>query len=73
MYPDDYRKRVDFSSDEMMFYYPDIHESNFLIDKAGQLYVIDFQDEGFLPESFMSFVPHGATHDKRLAELIYIV
>src|SRR5271154_3787472 len=52
------QQTVDFSSDKLIFYYTDINKSNFLITKTGELCVIDFQDAGFLPESFMSFVLH---------------
>jgi hypothetical protein len=62
-----FKERVDLSSDALTFYYSDIHDSNFLINKAGQIYVIDFQEAGFLPESFMSFVLHGARLDHPLA------
>ena len=49
-----YKKRVDFSSDRMMFYYSDIHGGNFILTEDNQLFVIDFEDAGYLPESFMS-------------------
>ncbi|KIY48815.1 hypothetical protein FISHEDRAFT_14308, partial [Fistulina hepatica ATCC 64428] len=48
-----WKDRVDFSRDRLIFYYSDINDRNFLITKDHELYVIDFQDTGFLPESFM--------------------
>ena len=56
-----FKEKVDFSNEELCFCYSDIWEDNFLITKAGQIYVIDFQDAAFLPMSFMSFVLHKPT------------
>ncbi|KIY47118.1 hypothetical protein FISHEDRAFT_45947 [Fistulina hepatica ATCC 64428] len=53
-----WKDRVSFSRDKLIFYYSDINDCNFLITKDRQLYVIDFQDAGFLPESFMSLTLH---------------
>ena len=53
------KDKVDFSGEEMCLCYSDIYMDNFIITKAGQIYVIDFGDVAFLPKSFMSFVLHG--------------
>jgi serine/threonine protein kinase len=53
-----YPTTVDFSSEELIFYYSDIHPGNFLIDEDDRICVFDFGDAGFLPLSFMSFVLH---------------
>jgi serine/threonine protein kinase len=62
------KHQVDFSNEELCLCYSDITEDNFLITKAGQVYVIDFQDAAFLPTTFMSFVLH--TGMKPLAKTI---
>ncbi|KAF4248158.1 hypothetical protein CNMCM8980_006277 [Aspergillus fumigatiaffinis] len=46
--------KVDFSTEPLLCYYADVHPSNFPIDKHGQLWVIDFDQAGVLPSSFMS-------------------
>jgi serine/threonine protein kinase len=53
------KDEVDFSNEELCLCYSDITVDNFLITKAGQIYVIDFGEAAFLPRSFMSFVLHG--------------
>jgi hypothetical protein len=40
-----------------------VHPSNFPIDKHGQLWVIDFDQAGVLPSSFMSYAI--AAHPKK--------
>ena len=52
--------RVDFSDDKLIFCFPDINDTNFLVTRTGEVCVIDFQDAGFMPESFMSFVLYKA-------------
>ena len=54
------KDQVDFSKEELCLCYSDITGGNFLITKAGQTYVIDFEHAGFLPRSFMSLVLHGS-------------
>ena len=56
-----YKEKVDFSNEKLCLCYSDIWEENFLITKAGQVYVIDFQHAAFLPTSFMNFVFHKPT------------
>lgn len=46
---------MNFSDEPLLCYYADIHHSNFPIDVRGQLWVIDFQQSGVLPASFMNF------------------
>jgi hypothetical protein len=46
---------VDFSNEPLLCYYSDIYRDNFPVDTHGQLWVIDFQETGVLPASFMSF------------------
>lgn len=40
---------------DLCFYYSDLFPGNFMFTAAGNLYVIDFDQAGFLPLSFMSF------------------
>jgi hypothetical protein len=54
---------VDFSTEPLLCYYADVHPSNFPIDKHGQLWVIDFDQAGVLPSSFMSYAI--AAHPKK--------
>lgn len=37
------------------FYYGDFFASNFVFNDSGDFYVIDFDQAGFLPQSFMMF------------------
>ncbi|KAI3397508.1 hypothetical protein diail_10720 [Diaporthe ilicicola] len=49
---------------ELEFYYSDLSAENFIFtDAAGHtvLYIIDFDEAGFLPPSFMTFVLHTPT------------
>lgn len=39
----------------MCFYFSDFYPSNFIFTDAGDICVIDFEQAGFLPLSFMSF------------------
>ncbi|KAF4230347.1 hypothetical protein CNMCM6805_000746 [Aspergillus fumigatiaffinis] len=55
--------KVDFSTEPLPCYYADVHPSNFPIDKHGQLWVIDFDQAGVLPSSFMSYAI--AAHPKK--------
>ncbi|GIK04655.1 hypothetical protein Aspvir_008738 [Aspergillus viridinutans] len=55
--------KVDFSTEPLLCYYADVHPSNFPIDKYGQLWVIDFEQAGVLPSSFMSYAI--AAHPKK--------
>ncbi|KAK9606790.1 hypothetical protein V6Z93_000368 [Aspergillus fumigatus] len=55
--------KVDFSNEPLLCYYADMHPSNFPIDKHGQLWVIDFDQTGVLPSSFMSYAI--AAHPKK--------
>ncbi len=32
-----------------------MHESNFLVDTEGNICILDFEDVGLLPESFVSY------------------
>ena len=52
---------ANFAGETLSFYYADINDTNFIITKNNQLYVIDFQEAGFLPKSFMDFVLHATT------------
>jgi hypothetical protein len=61
------KDEVDFSNDEVCLCYSDIRMDNFLITKAGEIYVIDFEHAAFLPTRFMSFALHGRT--KALAQM----
>lgn len=40
---------------EMCFYFSDFYPRNFIFTDAGDICVIDFDQAGFLPPSFMSF------------------
>lgn len=40
---------------DMCFYYSDFYPGNFIFTDAGDLCLIDFDQAGFLPLSFMSF------------------
>jgi hypothetical protein len=62
------KDEVNFSNDEICLYYSDIRMDKFLITKAGEIYVIDFEHAALLPTSFMSFALHGRT--KALAQMI---
>ena len=55
-----YKKRVDFSSDRLMFYYSGIYESDFIFTDGNELCMLNFGDTGYMPESFMSFALHRA-------------
>lgn len=39
----------------LCFYYSDFFDGNFIFTDSGDLYVIDFDQAGFLPQSFMMF------------------
>lgn len=39
----------------LCFYYSDFYENNFMFTDSGDLYVIDLDQAGFLPPSFMSY------------------
>lgn len=43
-----------------MCYYSDLHRDNFPVDSNGQLWVVDFQQAGVLPSSFMTFALHSS-------------
>ncbi|PKX93973.1 uncharacterized protein P174DRAFT_460098 [Aspergillus novofumigatus IBT 16806] len=60
---EDYLNRLDFSTEPLLCYYADMHPSNFPIDKHGQLWVIDFDQAGVLPSSFMNYAI--AAHPKK--------
>lgn len=40
---------------ELCFYYTDLYPGNFIFTDTGNLCVIDFDEAGFLPASFMSY------------------
>ncbi|KAJ9213499.1 hypothetical protein DTO166G4_4942 [Paecilomyces variotii] len=52
--------KVDFSNEPLMCYYSDLHRDNFPVDSNGQLWVVDFQQAGVLPSSFMTFALHSS-------------
>lgn len=39
----------------LCFYYSDFYANNFIFTDAGEVCIIDFDQAGFLPPSFMSF------------------
>ncbi|KXJ97237.1 hypothetical protein Micbo1qcDRAFT_229955 [Microdochium bolleyi] len=43
---------VNLANEPMIFCYSDIYLENFIIDKKGQVHVIDFADASYLPRSF---------------------
>lgn len=48
---------------EIQFYYSDLSGGNFMFTTAADhtvLYIIDFDESGFLPSSFMTFVLHSS-------------
>lgn len=48
---------------ELRFYYSDLSGGNFIFTTAAGhtvLYIIDFDEAGFLPSSFMTFVLHSS-------------
>ena len=46
---------VNFSEESEVFTQSDMHEGNFLVDDAGKICLVDFNDIGRLPESFASY------------------
>jgi hypothetical protein len=48
-------EQVDLTHERMVCYYSDIYKDNFPVDINNQLWVIDFDQAGVLPVSFMSF------------------
>lgn len=40
---------------DLCFYYSDLYDGNFILTDTGDLCIIDFDQAGFLPLSFMSF------------------
>jgi hypothetical protein len=46
---------VDFSEEKLCFCFSDLYEGNFLFSANGDLYVLDFEQAGFLPISFMTY------------------
>lgn len=47
--------------EELQFYYSDLSGGNFIYDTVADrpvLYIVDFDEAGFLPPSFMTFAFH---------------
>lgn len=40
---------------ELCFYYSDFYPGNFIFTDSGEVCVIDFDEAGFLPASFMAY------------------
>ena len=40
---------------DLCFYYSDFYSGNFIVTDAGDLCLIDFDQAGFLPPSFMAY------------------
>ncbi|TCD62868.1 hypothetical protein EIP91_006274 [Steccherinum ochraceum] len=67
-------KYVDFSREpkpeKLMFYYGDIHGGNFIVTPNKEIYVVDFGQTGFLPESFVAFTFFNTAFRTLLAQKI---
>jgi len=55
------RPAVDFKHDKVIFSFSDFNLDNFMIDKEGKVYILDFQHAGYLPESFMNLAVNFVT------------